>query len=270
MSKIAVRLKTDNKLCFVEMHNHQLNAGEEVLVESKGGAEVGCVLPCKPNSGEAVVDREPSDGEQNTQEEYQFVRKLNEKDQEHLQKLKEESKKYLEECRKKIEKYKLPMQLLDADLSFDEKKIAFYFTAPSRVDFRILVSDLAHTFKKVIRLQQVGARDEARYLGGVGRCGQHLCCKRFLKGNLESVTLDMAVDQNLAQMGSNRVTGACGKLMCCLKFELETYQEAKKKLPEIGSEVKTKEGKGKVIGHNALKNSYNVRLFESGNIVEVF
>lgn len=269
MSKITIRLKTDNKLCFVESHNHQLNVGDEILVESKGGAEVGYVLPCRVLVDEPSGEEKQSEADANDFE-YQFVRKLNEKDQEHIQKLKEESKKYIEECRNKIEKYKLPMQLLDAELSFDEKKIAFFFTAPNRVDFRMLVSDLAHSIKKIIRLQQVGARDEARYLGGVGRCGQHLCCKRFLKGNLESVTLDMAVDQNLAQMGSNRVTGACGKLMCCLKFELETYQEAKKKLPEIGSNIKTKEGEGKVIGHNALRNSYNVRLVENGNIVEVF
>jgi cell fate regulator YaaT (PSP1 superfamily) len=133
----------------------------------------------------------------------------------------------------------------------------------------MLVSDLAHTFKKIIRLQQVGARDEARYLGGIGRCGQLLCCKRFLKGNLESVTLDMAYDQSLAQMGSNRVTGCCGKLMCCLKYELPEYKSIKSKMPAIGDEMKTEKGKGKVIGHNIFKKSVSVRLDEGGAIVEV-
>jgi cell fate regulator YaaT (PSP1 superfamily) len=161
------------------------------------------------------------------------------------------------------------MQLLDADLSFDEKKLTFYFTAPSRVDFRVLVSELAHTFKKIIRLQQIGSRDEARYLGGVGRCGETICCKKFLKGNLESVTLDMASDQNLAQMGSNRITGVCGKLMCCLKYELEYYQKVKKTMPALGTEINTEKGKGTVIGQNIVKKKVTVKLNEGGNILEV-
>ncbi len=265
MAKIAIRLKADGKYCQIETNNHELANGEQILVDSKMGTEVAYVVT------DQMVREDQETGHGKNEEdtiEYLFIRKVTEKDREQIEKLVKEAKVYLAECQNKIEKYKLPMQLLDAGLSFDEKKLTFYFTAPSRVDFRMLVSDLAHTFKKIIRLQQVGARDEARYLGGMGRCGQGLCCKRFIKGNLESVTLDMAVDQNLAQMGSNRVTGVCGKLMCCLKYELEGYKEAKKKFPELGSEVSVKEGKGKVISHNVLKNSYSVRL-ENNNIVEV-
>ncbi len=265
MSKTAIRLKADGKYSQIETDNHKLINGEEILVESKTGMEIAYVV-----SDQVVCeDKEHSSNKSDDDiMEYLYIRKINEKDKEQIERLDKEVKVYMLECQNKIDKYKLPMQLLDAGLSFDEKKITFYFTAPSRVDFRMLVSDLAHTFKKIIRLQQVGARDEARYLGGIGRCGQSLCCKRFIKGNLESVTLDMAVDQNLAQMGSNRVTGVCGKLMCCLKYELESYREAKKNYPEIGVEVETKEGKGKVISHNVLKNSYSVKL-ENNNIVEV-
>lgn len=263
MSKISIKLKADGKYAQIDAGEHKLEVGEEILAESKVGLEIAFVVP------EQVASDEKSENDETDKSEYIFIRKLSDKDNEHIHALCREAKGYMLDCQEKIEKYKLPMQLLDAELSFDEKKLTFYFTAPSRVDFRMLVSDLAHTFKKIIRLQQVGARDEARYLGGVGRCGQTLCCRRFLKGNLESVTLDMAADQNLAQMGSNRVTGVCGKLICCLKYELDGYRDIKSKMPALGTEVKTKEGKGIVIQHNVLKNSYNVRLSENNNILEV-
>ena len=258
----SIKLVGDGTVFRVDVGNHKLSVSDEVLLETQHGMEVGYLVPCggTVEEGEQTVE---------TNEAVTFIRKLNETDNTRVEKLAEQAKEYISECKKKIEKFSLPMELLGANLSYDEKKITFYFTAPTRVDFRLLVSDLAHTFKKIIRLQQVGARDEARYLGGIGRCGEALCCKRFLKGNLESVTLDMAADQNLAQMGSNRVTGVCGKLMCCLKYELEEYREAKKKMPQIGTEVKTKDGRATVISHNVLKNSYNAKIIESGNVVEV-
>lgn len=268
MSKYSIKIISDGRISTIESDNHILEIGNEILVDSKNGPDIAQVVPQK-----TIVEKETDDSQNNSDSselEFVFVRKLNEKDNQQIAELKDRSKKYLKECNDKVKKYQLPMQLLDADLSFDEKRLTIYFTAPSRVDFRVLVSDLAHSFKKIIRLQQVGARDEARYLGGVGRCGQHLCCKRFLKGNLESVTLDMAIDQNLAQMGSNRVTGACGKLMCCLKFELETYKESKKELPAIGSEIKTKQGTGVVLSQNPLKKSCMVKLKDSESVVEEF
>jgi len=164
------------------------------------------------------------------------------------------------ECQKKILRHRLPMELLDAELSFDEKKLTFYFTADGRVDFRALVSDLASSFKKLIRLQQVGARDEARFLGGHGRCGQILCCRKFLKGDLDSITLDMAQIQGLAAMGPGRITGACGKLMCCLAFEIEEYKKMAKNLPKIGDEIKTEKGQGIVISQNVLQKKITVEL----------
>jgi len=258
--KYQIKIKSDGKVSEVNTGSTKLIDSDLVIVETEHGMEAAYVMP----EG-SVFDK----GEKiNSETKIEFIRKATKKDMDKLQKLGEQAKESLTECQKKIEKFKLPMQLVDADLSFDEKKLTFYFAAPQRVDFRVLVSDLVHTFKKVIRLQQIGARDEARYLGGVGRCGQGLCCKKFLKGNLESVTLDMAYDQNLAQMGSNRVTGVCGKLMCCLKYELEEYREVKKKMPKFGDKVSTKEGEGVVINQNILKKTYSVRL-ENNNVVEV-
>lgn len=281
MSKqVNAKLKVDGKHILFDAGEHKFDFGDEILVESKSGQEVACVVPETGEAGrqedkegeESKEDKEDKDKAREGQaevSEFVFIRKLSQKDKEQIDKLSKEAKTYLIECQSKIDKYKLPMQLLDAELSYDEKKLTFCFTAPSRVDFRMLVSDLAHTFKKIIRLQQVGARDEARYLGGVGRCGQTLCCRRFLSGNLESVTLDMAADQNLAQMGSNRVTGCCGKLMCCLKYELDDYRAIKKKMPALGTKAITSEGEGEVIMHNILKNTYSVRLKEKNNTVEV-
>ena len=266
MADIFIKLKSDGEVYTIDCGQHKLSAGDQVLVETEHGTEIGlivsenCNIECKAEKKEEKA----KDGKEVT-----FVRILNQSDLLKVTKLSAEAKTYLMECQQKIEKYNLPMQLLDADLSFDEKKLTFYFTAPSRVDFRVLVSELAHTFKKIIRLQQIGSRDEARYLGGIGRCGEAICCKKYLKGNLESVTLNMASDQNLAQMGSNRITGVCGKLMCCLKYELEYYQKVKKTMPALGSEIDTEKGKGKVIGQNIVKKKVTVKLNEGGNILEV-
>jgi cell fate regulator YaaT (PSP1 superfamily) len=259
----TVKLKSDGGFYKTDVGNRKVTAGDEVLLEGEHGTEIGVVV--EPCCGKEYQVESGAQEEKN----FTFIRKLSEKDKEQAARLAKEAKTYLIECQSKVDKYSLPMELIDADLSFDEKKITFYFTAPGRVDFRSLVSELAHTFKKVIRLQQIGSRDEARYLGGVARCGREFCCKKFLRGNLESVTLDMAQEQYLAQMGQTRVTGACGKLMCCLKYELEFYKEVRAKLPPIGEEIKTKEGLGKVISHNVFENKVTVKLNENDKYLEV-
>lgn len=266
MANVFIKLKSDGEVYIVDYGEHKLMSGDEVLVETEHGTEIGLIIPENfTTEGKKEEKKEKSKVENKVT----FVRKLNQADIKKAAELSADAKTYLMECQQKIEKYNLPMQLLDANLSFDEKKLTFYFTAPSRVDFRVLVSELAHTFKKIIRLQQIGSRDEARYLGGVGRCGGTICCKKFLKGNLESVTLDMASDQNLAQMGSNRITGVCGKLMCCLKYELDYYKDIRKTMPPLGSEISTEKGKGSVIGQNIVKKKVTVKLNEGGNILEV-
>lgn len=267
MEKVSIKLKSDGEIYQINADKHNLKVGDEILVETEHGTEIGLVITENCCHKDNISEKTASGAKR--EKCLEFIRKLSEVDREKINKLSTEAKTYLMECQQKIEKYNLPMRLLDSDLSYDGKKLTFYFTAPNRVDFRVLVSELAHSFKKVIRLQQIGTRDEARYLGGVGRCGKTVCCKQYLKGNLESVTLEMASDQNLAQMGSNRITGVCGKLMCCLKYELDFYQETKKTMPKIGEEFKTERGVGKIIGQNVVKKTISVKLKEGGSILEV-
>jgi len=262
MEKIVLKIKSTGQVLEADAGNLKLTVGDWLLVENR---------ECKETA--IIVDREQLK-EIKTEEdlvddsEVEIIRKLSEKDLQQYEEFKKIAQGLIPECQRKIEFHKLPMELMDAELSFDEKKLTFYFVAEGRVDFRSLVSDLASTFKKLIRLQQVGARDKARFVGGCGRCGQVLCCRRFLKGDLDSVTLEMAQIQGLAVMGSSRVTGCCGKLMCCLKYELPEYQEAVKKMPKIGQEIKTERGKGVVISQNILAKKVLVE-FEDGTKLEV-
>jgi len=264
-NEIYIKGKSDNKIITADCGNLlELKAGDEIIFENDQGQDIATVI-----SEDMVKIEEDVEGiKAESDHSCSIIRKLTEKDREKIRSLAEEARKTIAKCQEKIDKYKLSMTLVNAGLSYDEKKLTFYFVAPGRVDFRILVSDLAATFQKLIRLQQVGSRDKARCVGGCGRCGQELCCKKVFNGDIESVTMDMAYLQNLGQMGSARVTGACGKLICCLKYELETYKEAKKKLPELGTTMKTKEGSGIVVGQSVLKNKISVRLRDD-RIVEV-
>lgn len=196
----------------------------------------------------------------------EILRKLNTEDCQRLADNKRFAKKLLPQCEKMIVRHKLSMKLLDADLSFDERKITFYFGAEGRIDFRQLVVDLIRTFKKTIRLQQVGTRDEAKIFGGFGPCGREICCSKFLH-NMGSITIDMAREQNLSS-GVSKISGLCGKLMCCLSYELEEYQKLKKRLPEIGKKIKTESGEGLVINQNILEQYVTVKL-KDGKLEEV-
>jgi len=255
---IYIKVKNDNKILKAKSGNLEVSVGDEVLFENEQSQDTGCIID---STAETQCEQE----DQNIS----IIRKLTQKDKENIAEKELEAKETLPICKEKIKKHDLEMNLLGAALSYDGKKLTFYFASPGRVDFRSLVPDLASTFKKLIRLQQIGARDKAKCLGSVGRCGQGVCCKRFLKGDLESVNLDMAYDQNLGQMGSNRVTGACGKLMCCLKFELDYYQKTKKSLPEVGSQLKTAEGMGKVKSQNILMKKVLVELEKDNKTLEV-
>lgn len=260
MSKLAIKIKSTGQVVPADAGKLSIQMGDWLLVETPQSKEVAEVVDI-----ERLKNLKVEKGELR-EEEVEIIRKFTEKDHSQYQELKEKARGLIPECQEKINSHKLPIQLLDAELSFDEKKLTFYFTADGRVDFRSLVSDLASSFKKLIRLQQVGARDEARFLGGFGRCGQKLCCRRFLKGDLDSITLDMAQVQGLASMGSNRVTGSCGKLMCCLAFELKEYREAIKKLPKVGESVKTKKGSGIVIAQNVLQKKVTVELEDKSRL----
>lgn len=242
---VYVRFPSTGKICSFKT-SLALNKDQQVLVETDQIIEEGLVVknPDVFEEGSGTI-----------------LRKTTQEDQKILKSLKIKARSFLEEARKKTTRHGLQMQILDGDLSFDEKKLTFYFCAPSRIDFRSLVSDMVRSFNKLIRLQQVGARDEARYFGGIGKCGRELCCAKFLN-NLESITLEMAQVQELATAGSAKLSGCCGKLMCCLAFEAQNYKEIKKKMPKIGSEFKSSQGTGKVVGHNILEGKV---VIEAGN-----
>lgn len=217
-----------------------LSIHDQVLVESEQIIEEGIIID-KPLGFSQI---ETSDGN--------IIRILLEEDLKRKNILKAQAKALIAETQKKAHRHGLDMQILDADLSFDEKKLTFYFISAGRIDFRSLVSDLVKSYQKLIRLQQVGPRDEAKYYGGIGKCGRELCCAKFLK-NLESITLEMAENQELATAGSAKLSGCCGKLMCCLAFEAQNYEDIKKKMPKIGSNYSSPSARGKVVGHNILE-----------------
>ena len=259
-NEIFVRASSDNKIYKTNTTSLDLTESDEVLFETDQGQEVGVLVSTYAKDESSTGDDEV----------VSITRKLTKKDKEICAQRKSEAMETLPVCREKIKKHALSMDLLNADISYDGKKLTFYFSAPGRIDFRSLVPDLASTFKKLIRLQQVSSRDKARCMNGVvGRCGRRVCCRDFLKNGFEDITVDMASVQNIGQTGSNRVTGACGKLMCCLKFELEMYKKAQKSMPEVGSQYKTKEGTGRVIACNIVKSKISVELNSNKKIVEV-
>jgi cell fate regulator YaaT (PSP1 superfamily) len=169
-------------------------------------------------------------------------------------------------CVQKIQSHDLDMKLVDVEYTFDRNKVIFYFTADGRIDFRELVKDLAAIFRTRIELRQIGVRDEAKLLGGIGPCGRMLCCSTFL-GDFEPVSIKMAKDQNLS-LNPTKISGLCGRLMCCLKYENDEYETAKEQLPDIGSTIKTSDGSGRVVGLNILERIIQVELSDHEQILE--
>lgn len=181
-----------------------------------------------------------------------ILRRLTDRDRQKMITNQELAREALKVCKEKIKKHKLDMQLQDAVYSLDGTKLNFIFTADERIDFRELVKDLALRFQKQIHLQQIGLRDKARMIKGFGKCGRELCCTRFL-GKLESITMDMVRTQNLISKGSEKLSGCCGKLMCCLAYEIAEYELLRQELPELGSEIEIKTGvKGIAVGLDIL------------------
>ena len=241
MKKIYIRFPTTGRIIYSKS-GLNLKPQDKVLINTEQVVE------------EAIVIEKPK---QNTEveEELEILRVLTPEDRRRRLELKKNARNFITEAQKKVNRHGLQMEILDADLSFDEKKLTFYFAARGRVDFRSLVTDLAKSYNKLIRLQQVGARDEAKFYGGIGKCGRELCCAKFLN-NLESITLEMAEIQELATAGSAKLSGCCGKLMCCLAFEAQNYhalQDLKKRMPKIGSHYSSAEGEGKVISQKIVE-----------------
>jgi cell fate regulator YaaT (PSP1 superfamily) len=237
-------------------HGMRFEVGDKVIVEADRGLEYGDV----------VTSNEPFDHKLFDKPLKKVIRKANPWDEEQIQKNKGKTRDLMDICSRKIREQNLPMKLVDAEYSFDRSKIVFYFTSESRVDFRNLVRELASIFRVRIELRQIGVRDEARMLGGFGPCGRQLCCIAFLK-DFAPVTIKMAKVQNLP-LNPAKISGLCGRLMCCLGYEHECYQELFRGMPKVGKEIKTEHGKGKVVSVNPLKRTVTVDLGE-GNLKDV-
>lgn len=227
--------------------------GDLVIVASEYSNEIGRVEMIDVNSKDATNDR--------------ILRIATERDRSVYEKHSNQKSELIEVCKKEIKRIDLAMKVIDAMPSLDGKQIIFAFTADGRIDFRELVKNLSLKFKKSIRMHQVGSRDEAKKLGGYGICGREICCVR-VGGNMQSITTDMARVQQIANRGSDRISGLCGRLMCCLAYEESQYREMLKGMPELHSNVKTKEGNGFVIEINAPMQEIKVKL-ESGKYVTI-
>lgn len=235
---------------FSGQENTEYEYNERVLVETKQSKQLGYV---------AIADVQRS-AKDLPDELSPIIRKATAKDLERDQKNQEDAKEAFQIAKEKVFKHQLEMKVIKAEYTFDRNKIIFCFTADGRIDFRELVKDLAQVLKTRIELRQVGVRDEAKILGGIGPCGRMLCCTTFL-GDFIPVSIKMAKDQNLS-LNPTKISGLCGRLMCCLKYENDTYEQAKRELPDYGAEVMTPDGKGKVVGLNLLSRVVKVKLFK--------
>lgn len=253
---IGVRFKETGKVYYFDPNQHDIKLDDYVIVETVRGIEFGqVVILNKQMSKEDVVLPLK-----------RVVRIANQKDFDVVSGNIKLAEKAMEGCAAKIISHRLDMNLVDVEYTFDRNKVIFYFTAEGRIDFRHLVKDLAAMFKTRIELRQIGVRDEAKLLGGIGPCGRMLCCSTFL-GDFEPVSIKMAKDQNLS-LNPAKISGLCGRLMCCLKYENDTYEEAKRQLPDYGEEITTSYGRGRVVGLNILDKSIQVRIFESDSVIE--
>ncbi len=253
-SLVQVRLREVGNILYYDTNSLHPKAGNYVIVEVERGYDYGLVISEPESILKSKLDKPLR----------RIIRIATDEDMELINENRRRIKNAFQTCLCKIQERKLDMKLIDAEYSFDRTKLIFYFTAEGRIDFRDLVKDLAYIFKVRIELRQIGVRDEARMLGGFGHCGRPLCCASFLKG-FEPVTIRMAKEQNLP-LNPSKISGCCGRLMCCLGYEYENYRRYLKGLPKEGEKIKTKSGKGKVISVNALKRKVIVELEEGGQI----
>lgn len=254
---VQVRTREAGKIVYCDASQMRPAVGDYVIIEFDRGLEYGQVLT-DVGILETLPDEEPLK---------KIVRVATKEDLGQIEKNKSGVKDAHRICNKKIQEKKMPMKLVGAEYSFDRSKIIFYFTAEGRVDFRELVKELAAHFKARIELKQIGVRDEAKFIGGFGPCGRELCCAKFLN-DFEPVTIRMAKEQSLP-LNPTKISGLCGRLMCCLYYESQTYKDLLKGLPKHGSRVKTKDGKaGKVVSVNPLTRSVVVET-DDKNQVEV-
>lgn len=245
---VGVRFRRLGKIYFFNPQYLMLKKDELIIVDTDEGEEIGRV----------AIPNRTLDDEKVPKELKRVLRIANQKDLKHYEECKKKEKEAFEYCNKKIKEYRLKMNLTDVEFKFNNSKVLFYFTADGRIDFRELVKDLAAVYRTRIELRQIGVRDEIKRLGGNGVCGRGLCCCSFLS-DFETVSIKMAKDQNLS-LNPSKISGNCGRLMCCLKYEDEVYQEKLARLPHIGAIVKTPDGVGEVEAVETLAERLKVKI----------
>jgi cell fate regulator YaaT (PSP1 superfamily) len=251
---VGVRFKRAGKIYYFDPDGIELEVGDYVVVKTARGQELGRVViaPQPVADGEAPQELKP------------VVRKAEPEDLEQAKELEAKEAKAMAECARLIAKFRLPMKLLSAEYSLDGTRLTFFFSATERVDFRELVRELNSRFKLRVELRQLGPRDEAKVVGGFGRCGRPLCCVNFLS-EFSPVSIRMAKDQDLP-LNPMKISGVCGRLLCCLAYESGQYQSLKKQLPKVGTQVSTAMGPAKVVGGNPLKETVLVETESQGNV----
>ena len=249
---ISIKFKPDGKEYYFDPTGKKYNVGEMVIVTTSKGTECATVSKSNHEVNDNHIVKPLC----------QVERKANEADLKKLEQNKEKAQKAFNICEEKIVSHGLDMKLVDVEVSFDSNKMTFCFTSDGRVDFRELVKDLAATFHTRIELRQIGVRDEAKMLGGLGICGQPFCCSRFLD-DFQPVSIKMAKEQGLS-LNPTKISGCCGRLMCCLKYEQDAYEYLIKTTPKKGSTVITADGEGTVLDVNLLKGNLMIRVGEDG------
>ena len=254
---VGVRFKDVGKVYYFEPNEETFHMGDKVIVETVRGVECGeiAIEPKEVSENEIVKPLK------------KILRKATEADKRKLEENIKKEAEALTICEQKIEKHGLNMKLVDVDYTLDGSKILFYFTADGRVDFRELVKDLAAVFRTRIELRQIGVRDEAKMLGGLGMCGRPFCCSSYM-GDFQSVSIKMAKEQGLS-LNPVKISGTCGRLMCCLKYEQEAYEHLLRVTPKNGAIVQTKEGKGVVTDVNLLTGMLKVTLDRNPNAAPI-
>ena len=254
---VGVRFRNVGKIYYFNPKNYKVKVGDHVIVETARGVEYGRVVlePRSVKEDEVVHPLK------------EVLRVATKEDEDHEAENRQKEKEAFKICKKKIREHELDMKLIDAEYTFDNNKVLFYFTADGRIDFRQLVKDLASVFKTRIELRQIGVRDETKILGGIGICGRTLCCHTYLS-EFAPVSIKMAKEQNLS-LNQTKISGVCGRLMCCLKNEQETYEELNRRLPGIGDTVTTPDGiQGNVQSVNVLRQLVKV-VVEIGDEKEI-
>ncbi len=249
---LGVNFKKLGKIYHFYSNDYNIDIDNFVIVKTTRGIECGKVVSIKHIS--------PSEQKKSIKH---IIRCANQEDLDILNSIKQKEKDAFSICLKKIKHHNLPMKLIDVEFTFDNSKILFYFTSDGRVDFRNLVKDLASIFKNRIELRQIGVRDEAKVIGGISVCGRELCCSTFLT-EFQPVSIKMAKEQNLS-LNPIKISGACGRLMCCLKYEQESYEQLIANTPKVDAIIKTPEGIGKVLEVNILTGLLKISLNKEPN-----